>query len=140
MRNVTDLLQAYRECVRHIWNTYVRVLDDGERTFADVEDALFYSMVTTQIGYGADQKCFHDTPKAHLLVVPLIAPNGTPALWARGKKHGGLWAWQPTQLRIDDIELHFIDYFDWYTTEDGTYRDWVLSTCWLIMLGVMIEG
>ncbi len=124
MQDITELFQAYRECIRHTWNTYIRCLEDGERNFADVEDALFYAMITWQVGYGADQTCFHDKPKAHLRVVPVIGPQGTPVLWAHGTEGGRRWEWQQAQLQTAGIEAHFIDYFDWRNAEETTYRDW----------------
>ncbi len=121
MQDITSLMQTYRECIRHLWNTYFRILEDGDRLFLDVEDELFYSMVVWQIGQATHQKCFHGKPLPYLQVIPITAPKGIPALWARGEDGGRIWNWAEIQVITNDIELRFIDYFDW---EQRGYRDW----------------
>ncbi len=111
MEDITELMQTYRECVRHTWNTYFRTLEDGDRVFPDVEDALFSALVIPNT-------CVHKTVSC-LRSVPKIAPLGTLVLWGRIK--GSIWNWQELRLHDTDIELHFRGYFDW--DEEG-YRDW----------------
>ena len=111
MEDVTLLMQTYRECVRHIWNTYFRTVEDGDIVFPDVEDALFSAMVMPQA-------CVHDTiPRLH--VVPSATPIGVPALWAR--MGGSIVEWKEIRLSESNIELHFNGYFDW---DDQGYRDY----------------
>ena len=63
----------------------------------------------------------HGIAKAYLRVVPEIAPKGTALLWAREEPDGRSWIWSEILLTTADIELHFIDYFDW---DEWSYRDY----------------
>lgn len=111
MEDITELMQTYRECVRHTHNTYFRTLERGDLDFTDVEDAIFSAMVIPNT-------CVHKTVSC-LRIVPEIAPLGTPVLWGRIQK--SMMSWQEMRLHDANIELHFRGYFDW--DQEG-YRDW----------------
>jgi hypothetical protein len=117
MEDITELMQTYRECVRHTWNTYFRALERGDLDFPDVEDAIFSAMVIPNT-------CVHGTV-SRLRIVPDIPPLGLPVLWARNK--GMVVNWQEMRLHDADIELHFSGYFDWV----NEYRDWQYYEVWI---------
>jgi hypothetical protein len=124
-QDITDLLQNYRECVRHMWNIYYRSLPNinTDRMFTEVEDELFRSLVFCQLFLWQDEKiCIHGAAQPYLRVAPDIAPNGTAALWAREDADGRTWHWKELTLASADIELHFMGYFDWGDKQG--YRDY----------------
>jgi hypothetical protein len=55
-KDITEIFQNFRECARHIWNTYFRTLDDGSHKFINVERELYESMVLEQIYGDSDYK------------------------------------------------------------------------------------
>ena len=123
--DITDLLQNYRECVRHTWNTYYRGLHDGNtvRMFTEVEDELFRGLVFCQLFLWQDEKiCIHRTAQTYLRVVPEIAPKGTAVLWARDDEDERVCHWKELTLASAEIELHFMGYFDW--SDEQSYRDY----------------
>jgi hypothetical protein len=56
MEDVTHLFDAYRECVRHLWNVYYRPLAEPSQDwdlrdeFVDVAGGIFSSLVLRPLG------------------------------------------------------------------------------------------
>ena len=49
MRDITNEMLRYRECVCDIWNTYFRELEGGWHDFIPVQRELFCSLVLAQV-------------------------------------------------------------------------------------------
>ena len=131
MEDVTDLLNSYRECVRHIWNTNFLPLKDDEATSAilNVEYELFSFLVVYQLGRPTDQESvsgpfpfgdqedlgFGSDSIPYLRVVPLIPPRGVPIVVEEEHRMYEI------KLHTDVIDLRFIEYCDWH---QAAQRDW----------------
>lgn len=115
-------MNRYRECARHVWNTYFRGQSNSEDLFLNVEYELFYALVLAPSGLEGEHKSPFDVPLPFLRVVPnpslrvlsvMIAPPGGP--------DSNVY-WKEVELEPGDLELRFIDFFDWANPDD--FRDY----------------
>jgi hypothetical protein len=114
MRDITELMNIYRECSRNLWNVYFwRRHDVGVSmdAFGKIRQLLFESMVVSELPYEGEADG-EDIPPPALKVVPrarsviLIRRLGEP---------GGAGYWDQEKDMVvgpDDINLAFVDYFD----------------------------
>ena len=115
MRDITDLMNAYRECSRHLWNAYFSGKENSGAsldTFSQIQPLLFEGIVDNDLNYDGDQDP-EALPPPTLKVVPsLRAEILIEALHKPGEAH--YWG-EVKDMFVgpDEIELDFIDYFDW---------------------------
>jgi hypothetical protein len=121
MEDVTELLQQYRECARHVYNTYYRLLSTGDTLFDQVDDTLFQTLVLRQLLVDATRRINVDVPFEYLRIVPSKVPEGIPAMWGR-EETPLREVWHELRLFPSEIHIHFLGYFDWYNDDD--HRDW----------------
>jgi hypothetical protein len=114
MIDVTNIMNEYRECSRNLWNTHFSPKGDSwdlHCSFESIRKLLFRALVADEIVDGGVTHSLIPLPV--LRVVPSRAI--VPLLVAR-EEPGQATAWRTAEnLRVpeDDIELEFIDYFDW---------------------------
>ncbi|RKH35956.1 hypothetical protein [Corallococcus sicarius] len=113
------LMRQYRECARHVWNTYFQPLEDGWHEFVNVEHALFHGLVLVQAGMenvrpdasglmeGIRMRpCF--PPGGHLEIFHVKTPTeGDRAV-----------EWQQGRLKPGETDLRFQGFFDWANHDD----------------------
>ena len=115
MRDITALMDAYRECSRHLWNVYFAGREDVGHaldTYEPIRKMLFDSLVVDELSYEQTAEGLDVAPTAALRVVPkhrthvLIKSLNAPG-------EASFWG-QERDLYVgsDDISLKFIDYFD----------------------------
>jgi hypothetical protein len=122
MPDVTHLVTAYRECVRHLWNTYFRPIAEGPQDwdlcdeFDVIARAIFSSLVLSRLGdtnHGlAPRFSAEPTPLPGFRVIPAVT-DGTPIHINRDIPRTGYWDHPVAEVRPDDVELHFLRFFDW---------------------------
>jgi hypothetical protein len=127
MRDITSLMNTYRECSRNLWNVYFAGRENVGHsldTYEPIRKMLFNSLVVDELSYLGTAKGLY-LPSPALRVVPrhpaevlikgLSAP-GEARYWSRDKDlHGS-----------DNIALAFIDYFDFSTL---SLRDFYYYRC-----------
>lgn len=126
MNDITHLMDTYRECVRHLWNTYfqreaeLRQDWDLRDQFCDASLLLFRALVLRGVGredagvlpdYHGDQQplmCvqLHVEPRSEIMV------NRSGA--------GGYWDDPVKLVEAGECDLRFIRFFDW---SDLSFRD-----------------
>jgi len=121
MRNVTLIMNRYRECARNIWNVYFnqQFKVDDQWTILDEYDnicvALFSSLVLNPISRTLDKKStsYEKRPKPmmFLKVIPLV-DTGVPISINRSIECSGYWDYSLTCIKTFDADMMFIDYFD----------------------------
>ena len=116
MRDITELMNAYRECSRNLWNVYFSgraniggCLD----AFEQVRHLLFESLVVSELFYEGEAEGEDILPPA-LRVVPrersLILVQ-RPS----GPLEAGYWDQEKDMVvGPKDIMLAFVDYFDFF--------------------------
>lgn len=117
MHEITDLLETYRECARHLWNVYFRENNAPEREhlYEEIRKRLFGALVLVHI----DDPAGGANPT--LKVVPIAA---VPILIRRPSEDGN-WYWdqeQDLQVEAGEIQLLFSDYYDYWQYASRDFR------------------
>ena len=126
MSEITDLIQSYRECARHVWNCHFRDLPDGWHEFINVEHELLHGIVLAQ---SDELKNWSEERSANgcypsIQVVPQLGPKGIQGMWAR--QHKDTWNWNVVQITEEKTLLAFIGFFDW---QENGYQDYQYIRC-----------
>jgi hypothetical protein len=113
MRDITELMNAYRECSRNLWNVYFskrKDIGDALDVFEQVRELLFDSLVLSELSYEGEAEG-EDIPPPALKVVP----QRSLILIRRLTESGGYWDQEKDVIvGPDDITLAFVDYFDFF--------------------------
>ena len=120
MTDITDRMQNYRECVRHIWNTHFQV--EAERCqdwdlrddFCDAALILFRALVLQGLDVGETELLPDSRAEQQplLFLRPVIETSSQVLINRTGAS--GYWDDPVTQLENGDCELRFIQFFDWW--------------------------
>jgi hypothetical protein len=114
MRDITELMNAYRECSRNLWNVYFskrKDIGDALDVYGQIRELLFDSLILSELSYEGEAEG-EDIPPPVLTVVP-----GSRSLILiqrlSGPGEAGYWD-QEKDMAVgpDDIRLAFVDYFD----------------------------
>jgi hypothetical protein len=124
MRDITELMDAYRECSRNLWNVYFSKRENvggSLDAFEQIRELLFDSLVVSELSYEGEAEG-EDIPPPALRVVP----ETTSLILIKrlsGPGEAGYWD-QEKDLGVgpDDITLAFIDYFDFYEVPIKDFR------------------
>ncbi len=122
MKDVTAIFETYRECARHLRNTYFSTRDNEDwdiiEDFEVVSSVLLERLV---LGRLAEERCcdgyvpeLQNTIKDNRIkLVP--ASDRIPVMISRDSTGSGnkYWDHPITQLETDDAEIAFREYFDW---------------------------
>jgi hypothetical protein len=114
MRDITELMNAYRECSRNLWNVYFSRRENiggSLDTFGQIRELLFDSLVVNELSYEGDAQG-DDIPPPVLRVVPRASAL---ILIQRPTEPGQATYWDQEKDMVvgpDDIALAFVDYFD----------------------------
>jgi hypothetical protein len=116
MRDITELMNAYRECSRNLWNVYFSEQTDvgaGLDAFEEIRRLLFDSLVVGELLYEGEAEG-EDMPPPALRVVPR---ERSLILIERPSGPGEAGYWDQEKDMVvgpDGIELAFVDYFDFF--------------------------
>lgn len=125
MKDVTSIFKNYRECARHLRNTYFPAKGSFEEAwdiiddFKEIDGQLFQSLVLKKLKPFTWEKLFKE-PIPFLQILP-SSPT-IPILINRPSDDRN-WYWDDpiNSLSQGDAELHFIGFFDWDQIEQP---DW----------------
>ena len=106
-------MREYRECCRHVWNTYFQPRTDGWHDFTEVQRALFEALVLTRVGRPRSEIVWaFDGGVSSIRVVPTIPPIGSlRVLISESSPPDGRWG--ETRLTSEPMDLRFAGFFDW---------------------------
>ena len=131
MNDVTHLFLTYRECVRHLWNTYFRPLAepsvnwDLRDEFDSIVRGIFSSLVLRPLAvfdrelaaeYSADP-----LPLSGFRIVPAVS-HGTPIFINRGLPRTGYWDHPVSRVLPEEVELQLLRFFDFDILGYREYR------------------
>ena len=136
MKNVTPRLRSYRECARHLWNTYFLdpVAGSSDKwalrdQFDDVCAALFGALVVEPLGLApvADAASILSPSRTRdprvqrwLRVVP-NAPAGVPIMINRDPlQSDGYWDHPLRRVTANEVDLRLVHWFDF---DELAFRD-----------------
>jgi hypothetical protein len=113
MRDITELMNAYRECSRNLWNVYFskrKDIGDALDVFEQIRKLLFDSLVLSELSYEGEAEG-EDIPPPALKIVP----QRSLILIQRSSGPGEAGYWDQEKDMVvgpGDITLAFLDYFD----------------------------
>lgn len=114
MRDITQLMNTYRECSRNLWNVYFAKREDiggSLDAFEQIRELLFDSLVISELSHERDAKGQDVAPPAIRVV-----PRGRSLILIRrlsGPGEAGYWDQEKDMVvGPDEITLAFADYFD----------------------------
>jgi hypothetical protein len=122
MKDVTTIFETYRECARHLRNTYFSTRDNEDwdiiEDFEAVASVLLERLVLAQL---AEERCCGNyVPETQNTIknnkIKLVpASDRIPVMISRDSTRSGnrYWDHPITQLETDDTEIAFQEYFDW---------------------------
>lgn len=116
----TRLMNGFRERARHVGNTYFQPHPDGWHEFINVERALFEGLVLSRAElpngeWVKDPGGFFPA----IAVTFAVPPKGLPVMVAEASvEASGAILWAEDRLLGTDIDLRFIDYFDFANLDD----------------------
>ena len=110
MKDITKLMNAYRECARNLWNVYYAGRQDFGASldaFEEIRTLLFDSLVV-------DELCCEEEANAPSPVLKVVPRSRSLILIRRPTDDGNCYWDQEKDMVVgpDDIELEFLDYFD----------------------------
>jgi hypothetical protein len=113
--SITGFMREFRECARHVWNTYFQPLDEGWHEFINVEHSLFAGLVLSRLGL-PDGHPLRDPAGYYpaIGVVPEVPPHGLPIMFAEP----GSGAWKEARLSSADFDMRYVDFFDFAHLQD----------------------
>jgi hypothetical protein len=116
MKDITQLMNTYRECSRNLWNAYFSAREftwNLHSEYESIRKLLFEALVVYELDLDKEC-CAPDTVPAPVLKV---VPDGTsvPILINRPSDGGaGYWDQEKDMSVGDgDVQLEFLDYFDY---------------------------
>lgn len=126
MTDITDRIQNYRECVRHIWNTHFRAEAEQRQDwdlrdeYCDAALILFRALVLHGLDVG-ETELFADyrAEQQPLSFLRVVIETSSEILINRTGQ-SGYWDDPVTRLEKGDCDLRFIQFFDWW---DLGFRD-----------------
>lgn len=123
MQDITDIVDDFRECSRHIWNSYFGYLEEGDVKFWLVEETLFNAMVLAQVGkppVSLVPTITRKDPVSCLRIIP-DSSHGTPIMINR-TGDSGYWDDPVDAVKPDEVDLRLVRFFDF--AEMQGFRDW----------------
>ena len=117
MRKVTDIFERYRECARHLRNTYFSTIESKDwetiKDFEAVDDVLFERMVFSKLEDVRSPRLSKARMSELLRLIP-SSQHGVPVMISRDKgQTSGAWDNPIDRLTPEDAEIAFTGYFDW---------------------------
>ena len=129
MDDGTHLFSTYRECVRHLWNTYFRPVAEPTKNwdlrdeFDTIARGIFSSLVLRPMEVFDHELAPEYAAEPSVLpgfrIVP-AAKDGTPIFINRDLPRSGYWDHPVSRVRPDEVELHLLRFFDF---DQLGYRD-----------------
>jgi hypothetical protein len=114
--DVTDLFETYRECARHVRNTYFSTRQshdwDTIESFDEVAEQLFTHLVLGRLAEHYDPATADAVAQNCFLIVPSSSVR-MPLMVSRDRPAAGSWDHPVTFLEPGDATIAFRDYFDW---------------------------
>jgi hypothetical protein len=118
MIDATDIFMAYRECVRHLWNVYYRIPDEGESDFPFIERQLLHDLFFSRVR-NTEFKAGLDGYYAEVVVTFEVPPNGRSILVLNRDISPGVNTWESETIKTQSLDLRYIGMFDFWDPPDG---------------------
>jgi hypothetical protein len=118
MREITNVLNKYRECSRNLWNTHFLSnpspsIPDMRERFDEIDKYIFSALVLVPLGKEELEGIGDREPLLPIKIVP-IGDGSVPIMINRpSSDRNKYWDDPVNQAKASEIDLRFIGYFDW---------------------------
>ena len=118
MNDVTPLMQNYRECVRHVWNSYFRAeadpLNDWDLRdrFCDAAVILFQALVLHGLVVDESQVLADYRADPQPLMFLRLQVESRSEIMVNRTGTSGYWDDPVTHIEPEDCDLRFVQFFD----------------------------
>ncbi len=123
MKKVTHIFQKYREATRHLRNTFYVPADrndwDMDEDFDEVCVLIFKHLVLGELQI--ERESFDWLSKPSNLFLVESSADDLPIMINRDGQ-SGYWDNPIDKVKKGDLEMHFIDYFDWDSMDQIDFR------------------
>ena len=120
MIDITDSMLAFREAVRHTWNTFLvgggnATSPETQEAFLSIERALLRIMVFSPHGVGDLANSYRSSVFSRVLIRPASITAQLPIRFGqRDANLNVVWDIETT-IEVDEVvKFNLIDFFDWY--------------------------
>ena len=128
MEDITHLLEHYRECIRHLWNSGFRVLDtskdkwDFVNQYSDIASRLFGIFVLQPLGHPEAElsKEYEADPQPFSFLHIISSGSAITIYINRSLPPTGYWDDPVNTIMTEEADLRLIRYFDFDVL---SYRD-----------------
>ncbi len=119
MRDITDIIDNYRECVRHLWNKFFYI-DGNLSAYTDqtldsyelIVKELFQALVLEKVQRTFPAETLLSEPIKFIRIVP--RSDEVPVMINRSADRGsGYWDDPVKRVKQSEIDLRLIGFFDW---------------------------
>lgn len=128
LRDITDLMDHYRVISRSLWNAAFWAIPglrnwDSREQFDQIKKLLFKALVDARV---AAEDNFCDLAKVPQHVYRVV-PSGSspmPIMIHRPREGDSNRYWDDpiSEVKASEVELHFLDYFDWNDMDYSDFR------------------
>jgi hypothetical protein len=116
MKDITPLMNTYRECSRNLWNAYFSLREftwDLHDEYESIRKLLFEALVVNELDL-YDECSEHET--VHPLILKVVPDATSVPILINRPSDGGAGYWdQEMDMSVSegDVQLIFLDYFDY---------------------------
>lgn len=123
MKDITDILNKYRECARHLWNNYFFIdeelssyTQDQLDRYEAIDRHLFAELILDPLAKVSCQEEYFrayppSEPLSFLHIVPSV--SGEVPILINRSGASGYWDDPVNKVASSEVDLRFIEYFDW---------------------------
>jgi hypothetical protein len=124
MKDITNKILAYRDCSRHLWNSYFlninisteeEIAIDNLDEFEAINSILLEDTILRHISDVQSFSRNKDNYYQAIRVIPNLGPLGFEARFASPAQN--YTQWEVIQLKADDNDFRFMEFFDWTITQ-----------------------
>ncbi len=122
MDDVTVVMDRYRECVRHIWNVHFAGDEPAATDWNAVDDfriasaRLFRALVLRKLGCVTECSYSLDETRQEPLSFLRVELDPCGEILINRERSSGYWDHPLTRVNKGELELAFVEYFDWSVT------------------------
>lgn len=127
MKEITNVLNDYRECSRNLWNTHFLrksrlSIHDMREMFDDIDKFLFSALVLAQLGKTEPRERTYAEPLSFIKIVPTTGSSVPIMINRPSSDKNRYWDEPVNHVEASDVDLRFIGYFDWNRYEYADFK------------------
>jgi hypothetical protein len=120
VNDLTEAFRTYRECLRVVWNAFLRLYPDGEHWLGPADSALFDGMLLSQMEHFEKPRRING--REYYERLRIVAATDAPMDILYSVDAPDTVSWHRGSWAADQASLCYSDLFD-FDTLSGTFRE-----------------